>query len=318
MEFQGQTVPESLLCFKTLAGEIEPISDYVTLGKQPPGTLKNSTRIRLIDSPTFLPDLSIREHLHLMGMPKNPESFNAFAPWKLDEIYDHPPLLGCPTGRSNERFYVANCNHQLNLCYSTSQNVILIFLGLILRDSSAHYTFLYSFSHGDRCDDYWSSLVKYSSNLMPALEGRMANELYFPLLIITVLLSPFTLERYISLQATTHEIKLYKTESLKCCLVLTFESLIQIICFGCFTALLAPTKIAALATLISIVIRFFIEFQPWRLSKLIEPERKQTAAFAPLFIRDSELVSHATAQANLSWPRTKFVLRILPLPPSGY
>lgn len=91
MEFQGQTVPESPLCFKTLAGEIEPISDYVTLGKQPPGTLKNSTRIRLIDSPTFLPDLSIREHLHLMGMPKNPESFNAFAPWKLDEIYDHPP-----------------------------------------------------------------------------------------------------------------------------------------------------------------------------------------------------------------------------------
>lgn len=121
---------------------------------------------------------------------------------------------------------------------------------------------------------------------MPALEGRMANELYFPLLIITVLLSPFTLERYIPLQATTHEIKLYKTESLKCCLVLTFESLIQIICFGCFTALLAPTKIAA--------------------------------AFAPLFIRDSELVSHATAQTNLSWPRTKFVLRILPLPPSGY
>lgn len=38
-----------------------------------------------------------------MGMPKNPESFNAFAPWKLDEIYA-PPFLAVQRAEATSVF----------------------------------------------------------------------------------------------------------------------------------------------------------------------------------------------------------------------
>lgn len=75
---------------KTLSGYVAPISGMPLLGTVPVSEKAVVRKIRSIDAPSFLPDLTVREHLELVCSSKEIQETQT-SKWRLEEILDFPP-----------------------------------------------------------------------------------------------------------------------------------------------------------------------------------------------------------------------------------
>ncbi|AKE42212.1 ABC transporter [Corynebacterium kutscheri] len=76
---------------QTLAGEIEPLTGKVLIGDKSPGDRSCLGKIKLISTPTFIPDISIGEHFDLVFPHHKEKRLEQIETWQLEELLKVPP-----------------------------------------------------------------------------------------------------------------------------------------------------------------------------------------------------------------------------------
>lgn len=75
----------------TIAGEIDPLEGEITVSTHDPATSAGAGSVIKISEPVFYPDLTLGEHIQLLGKASHFDFSEAIEKWHLDPLLSQPP-----------------------------------------------------------------------------------------------------------------------------------------------------------------------------------------------------------------------------------